>query len=284
MVYQWDYGGGDIYTLFAALTDLEREMVEESMRRVVINLSLTIMPDIRRLPYIWFSTRQWSSTQLYGVMRVLAHIEEGLRLLFESLHAQGALVVAAAGNDSTYATAKGQPVRPPRTPARYETTLGVSSVTGNYAPAVYANAANIPTSNSGVVVLGGDGRSRLDEGDRDDRDDRDTDRDSQTNGSVGSVEEHNELADAVRTIYISPTFPTGEQNMSGWADVHGTSFSTAIVSGLAAHLIAQNWTPSNAITRLAAGRERRSGPLFGAQPEVPRLQANVIRVQQQFGV
>ncbi|HCI79796.1 MAG TPA: hypothetical protein DHW02_08905, partial [Ktedonobacter sp.] len=124
-----DYGGGDIYTLFAALTDLEREIVSGPLRHLVINLSLTIMPDIRRLPYIWLSSRQWPSTQLYGVMRVLNHIEEGLRLLFESLYAHGALVVAAAGNDSSDTTESGRPARPPRAPARYDTTLSVSSVT-----------------------------------------------------------------------------------------------------------------------------------------------------------
>ena len=258
-----DYGGGDIYTLFAALTDLEREIVSGPLRHLVINLSLTIMPDIRRLPYIWFSTRQWSSTQLYGVMRVLNHIEEGLRLLFESLYAHGALVVAAAGNDSGDTTESGRPARPPRAPARYDTTLSVSSLTAHFAPASYANAANMPTSNSGVAVIGGDGRIRQDE-----------------QADMSDID----IPDAIRALYISPTFPTGEQNTSGWADVHGTSFSTAMVSGLAAHLMAQNSTASNAITRLVGGRERRSIPLFGTQPEVPRLLANVIRMQQKFGV
>ena len=92
-----DYGGCDLYNVFAALTDLERELFSGTIRRLVINMSLTIMPDIRRLPFLWFDNRQWPTTQLYGVMRVLNHIEEGLRLLFESLHAHGALVVAAAG-------------------------------------------------------------------------------------------------------------------------------------------------------------------------------------------
>ena len=112
-----DYGGSDLYSLFAALTDLEREMVSGSIRRLVINLSLTIMPDIRRLPYIWFENRQWTATQLNGVTRVLNHIEEGLRLLFESLYSHGALIVAAAGNDSSSASEQGLPPRPPRAPA-----------------------------------------------------------------------------------------------------------------------------------------------------------------------
>jgi len=52
-----DYGGGDLHSVFAALTDLERELMSGSIRRLVINLSLTIMPDLRRLPYIWFANR-----------------------------------------------------------------------------------------------------------------------------------------------------------------------------------------------------------------------------------
>ncbi len=107
-----DFGGGDLYALFAALTDLEQELVSGSIRSLVINLSLTIMPDINRLPYLWLSDHQWQGKQLPGAMRVLTHIEEGLRLLFESLYAQGALIVAAAGNDSFNARNLPLPTRP----------------------------------------------------------------------------------------------------------------------------------------------------------------------------
>lgn len=251
-----DYGGGDLYSLYAALTDLEREMVTGSIRRLVINLSLTIMPDIRRLPYLWFDHRQWPTTQLTGIIRVLGHIEEGLSLLFESLYAHGVLVVAAAGNDSLRANQQGLPPRPPRAPARYETTLGVTSVNSKFAPSIFANAANIAPSSTGVATLGGDDYGSLDT---------------------------NALPDAVRGIYISPTFPNGEQNASGWADWCGTSFSTPIISGLSAHLMAQGRTASNTIA-LLTGQERRGDTLFGSTPEVPTLLANVIRVQQQFGL
>ena len=251
-----DYGGGDLYSLFAALTDLEREIVTGSIRRLIINLSLTIMPDIRRLPYIWFDHRQWPTTQLTGVIRVLNHIEEGLRLLFESLFIQGALVVAAAGNDSVRANQHRLPPRPPRAPARYETTLSVASVNSTFAPSIFSNAANIPPSDTGVATLGGDGYGSLDA---------------------------NALPDAVRGVYISTTFPSGEQNTSGWADWCGTSFSTPIISGLSAHLMAQGRTASNTIAFLA-GQERRGESLFGSPPEASSLLANVIRVQQRFGL
>ena len=251
-----DFGGCDLYNLFSALSDLEQDMVSGAIRRLVINLSLTVMPDIRRLPYVWFDHRQWPSTQLAGAVRVLSHIEEGLRLLFESLYAHGALVVAAAGNDSALSSKQGQKPRPPRTPARFDTVLSVTSVNSRFAPSQFANLACIPPQNEGVATFGGD--------------------------SYGSTDASG-LPDAVRGIYIAPTFPNGEQNVSGWADWSGTSFATPIISGLGAHLLAQGWSAPNVITRIAAGKERRTEKLFGSSPDVPDLLANVIRVQQRFG-
>jgi len=251
-----DFGGGDLYNIFAALTDLELELVSGGIRHLVINLSLNIMPDIRRLPYVWFDHRQWPSTQLAGAVRVLTHIEEGLYLLFESLYAHGALIVAAAGNDSFLVNKKNQKPRPPRVPARYETTLSVTSVNSRYAPSAFANAASMPPVNTGVATFGGD--------------------------SGGLVDAYG-LPEAVRGVYIAPTFPDGEQNVTGWADWSGASFATAIISGLGAHLMAQDWPLSNAITRIVAGKERRTEKLFGSGPDVPDVLANVIRVQQRFG-
>lgn len=249
-----DYGGGDLYNLFAALTDLEQELVSGAIPRLVINLSLTIMPDLRRLPYIWLVDRDWPSTRLPGAIRALSHIEEGLRLLFESLHANGALIVAAAGNDSS--TQPQQP-RPPRAPARYHTILGVTSLNSRFEPSRFANAANVPPLDAGVATFGGDYLGSAD-----------------TNG----------LPDAVRGVYLSPTFPGGEQNSSGWADWCGSSFATSIISGLGAHLIAQDNSASSVITRIAAGPRHRSDKLFGVEPDAPTLLANIVRVQQRFGM
>ncbi len=187
---------------------------------------------------------------------MLAHIEEGLRLLFESLHAQGVLIVAAAGNDSLLARKQGQKPRPPRAPARYETVLSVTSVNSHFTVAQFANLACLPPANAGIATFGGD---------------------------VYGSTDANGLPDAVRGLYISPNFPNGEPNTSGWADWRGTSFSTAIISALGAHLIAQNWSAPQAITRIAAGRERRTDKLYGTSPDIPELLANIIRVQQRFG-
>lgn len=250
-----DYGGGDLYNIFAALTDLEVELFSGHIRRLVINLSLNIMPDIRRLPSIWFDHRQFPSTQLAGAVRILTHIEDGLRLLFESLYAYDVLIVAAAGNDSVHANKQGQKPRPPRIPARYASILSVTSVNSRFAPSIFANAACMPPLNAGVATFGGDSDGKLD-----------------ANG----------LPEAVRGVYIAPTFPGGEQNVSGWADWSGSSFATAIISGLGAHLRAQDWPLAMAIARIATGKERRTGKLFGSSPDVPELIANVVRVQQRF--
>lgn len=252
-----DFGGGDLYSLFAILTDLERELVSGTIRRLVINLSLTIMPDVRRLPSIWFQERQWPTSQLLGTQRALAHIEEGLRLLFESLLAQGALVVAAAGNDSSLTQVQGLSPRPPRAPARYPSTLGVTSVNSNAFPSAFANAANMPGIEAGVATFGGD--------------------------KAGALDMHG-LADAVRGVFISPTFPTGELNSTGWADWSGTSFATPMMSALGAHLLAQGWSAENVIARLSAGQEARGDSLLGNAPDVESLLANVINVRQRFGV
>jgi hypothetical protein len=250
-----DFGGGDLYNLFAALTDLEQELVAGAIRRLVVNLSLTVMPDPRRLPYIWFHSRGWQSAQLAGAVHILGHIEEGLRLLFESLHAQGALIVAAAGNDSLFAQREGKQARQPRAPARYETTLGVAAVNSRFVPAAFANAASQPALVTGVASLGGDMYEALD-----------------VHG----------LPEAVRGVYISPGFPGGEPNTSGWADWCGSSFAAPIISALGAHLFAQGWSNQQAMARIVFHQGRGSSQLFGSRPDAPALLANVVRVQQQF--
>jgi hypothetical protein len=252
-----DYGGGDLYNLFAALTALEQELANGSIRRLVVNLSLTTMPDAQRLPYIWFDHRQWASAQLASVVRVLTHIEDGLRLLFESLYAQGALLVAAAGNDSFAASQEGRRRRPPRAPARYASVVSVTSVNSRFEPSRFANAAALPPVNGGVATFGGD---------------------------VEGVKDVNDLPDAVRGVYISPAFPEGEPNTTGWADWSGSSFSAPIISGLGAHLLAQGWSATNTLTRMTSGGERRAGLLYGSPPDVPVLLANLIRAQQRFGL
>ncbi len=88
----------------------------------------------------------------------------------------------------------------------------------------------------------------------------------------------------MRGVYISPTFPGGEQNTTGWADWCGSSFAAAIISGLGAHLVAQGDPVSISMKRIVIGRGRRTDKLFGIAPDAPKLLANIVRVQQRFGM
>jgi hypothetical protein len=60
--------------------------------------------------------------------------------------------------------------------------------------------------------------------------------------------------------------------------------STAIISAYGAHLLAQDWSASNAMAHIAAGQAHRTDKLFGPGPDIPDLLANVVWVQQRFGV
>ncbi|MGB8348124.1 MAG: hypothetical protein WCD86_24800, partial [Ktedonobacteraceae bacterium] len=138
---------------------------------------------------------------------------------------------------------------------RYASVLGVTSVNSRFAPSLFANAANMPPFQTGIAAFGGDHAGTLDE---------------------------SGLPDAVRGLYISPTFPEGEQNASGWADWCGSSFSTAMISALGAHLMAHGRTAADALLDIAAGQQRRER-IFGGAPDAPSLLANVVQVRQKFG-
>ena len=92
----------------------------------------------------------------------------------------------------------------------------------------------------------------------------------------------NGMPDAVRGLFISPTFPGGEPNTTGWADWCGSSFAAPIISALGAHLIAQGWSAANTISRIAMRQDQGNENLFGSAPEAPSLLANIVRVQQRF--
>jgi hypothetical protein len=254
-----DFGGGDLYTLFAALTDLERELTAGELPRLVVNLSLTVMPEIRRLPYLWFYDRLWESKQLIAPTRVLWHIEEGLRLLFQCLADEGALIVSPAGNDSFQAVQKQEQRHPPRAPARYESTVSVTSVNSRFEPSLFANAASMSSVRHGVATFGGDSYT---------------------------LKDAQGMPEAVRGLYIAPTFPEGHQNMNGWADWSGSSFAASIISGMGARLLAQGLSLADTKERLLSSQAASSGvkSLYGSPPDIPTLLANLVRVRQRFGL
>jgi hypothetical protein len=48
--------------------------------------------------------------------------------------------------------------------------------------------------------------------------------------------------------------------------------------------MAQGWSVANILARFSVGQERRGEMLFGTAPEAPTLLANIVRVQQRFGL
>src|SRR5262249_55911569 len=116
--------------------------------------------------------------------------------------------VAAAGNDSLTQVEARRPRMEPRLPARFDTVLGVAATTSDpRRPAPYSNLGDERELGDHVATFG------------------------------GSVSDGLEPEDGVIGIY-SGEFPLRRPNETGWAYWSGTSFATAIVSGIAANL----WT------------------------------------------
>jgi subtilisin family serine protease len=109
--------------------------------------------------------------------------------------------VAAAGNDSF-----GQRRMEPRLPARFESVLGVAATTVDPdRPAPYSNLGDESELGDHVATFG------------------------------GSIDSHDQPERGVIGIYAGE-FPSGKSNDTGWAYWSGTSFATALVSGMAANV------------------------------------------------
>jgi subtilisin family serine protease len=132
-------------------------------------------------------------------------LQTGLDELGRYLALNNCLVVAAAGNDSV----AGELRLEPRLPARFETVLGVAATNLDGKPASYSNVGDEQRRGDHVATFGG--------------------------------ERGDECAplDGVTGLY-SGEFPGLEPNTTGWASWSGTSFATAIVSGIAANVWASN--------------------------------------------
>ncbi len=221
-----EMGIGDLSLL---LLGLQRVLTGKTERAPqIVNLSLGFLPHPARLPAAWYGLRRphdpiylhaeemfdperderWVSGNRVEVGRTIDLLEVGLRELSTYVSHNNCLVVAAAGNDSLGQVDAHQARMQPRLPARFNTVLGVAATTSDpRQPARYSNVGDERELGDHVATFGGNSSDTL------------------------------EPEDGVIGIY-SGEFPDQRPNETGWAFWSGTSFATAIVSGIAANL----WT------------------------------------------
>jgi hypothetical protein len=216
-----DEGGvGDLSLLLAAL----RELLERKPEGApwIVNMSLGFRPHPGHLPAAWYGLtlddptytpapemfdprhdRRWVASHGHEVARTTDLLQAGLSLLGRYLSLNNCLVVAAAGNDSEAGDIRLEP----RLPARFETVLGVAATDADPRKAAsYSNLGDEQRRGDHVATFGGERDARK----------------RPIDGVVG--------------VY-SGDFPSeGDENATGWAYWSGTSFATAIVSGIAANV------------------------------------------------
>jgi hypothetical protein len=263
-------GVGDLSLL---LLGLQRVLAGKPERAPqIVNLSLGFLPHPARLPAAWYGLRRphdpayihaeemfdparderWVSGNRVEVHRTIDLLEVGLRELSTYLSLNNCLVVAAAGNDSLGQVDAHQARMEPRLPARFNTVLGVAATTSNpRQPARYSNVGDERELGDHVATFGGNASDAL------------------------------EPEDGVIGIY-SGEFPDQRPNETGWAFWSGTSFATAIVSGIAANLWAAGRTqqPNQHAASLLADLHAEASD-FG--PYVAALRTPAIEVRGRWG-
>lgn len=123
-------------------------------------------------------------------------------------------ILAAAGNDGIAGSER--PIS--RYPASLANVIGVGALDASHAPAVYSNLADVPTA-EGLITFGGS----IDP--------------TKTRELVDGVEYTTSDTEGMRGVYIG-AFPDGTPNETGYGMWAGTSFSTPVITGLVAKLIA----------------------------------------------
>jgi hypothetical protein len=217
-------GIGDISLLLAGLQQVLANKRPETPQ--IVNLSLGFLPHPARLPAAWFGLRRdhdprflyapelfdpardqrWVNSHRRDVDRTVDLLEVGLRELGRYLSLNNCLVVSAAGNDSLEASEAGRVRMQPRLPARFETVMGVAATTADpRIPAPYSNIGDERELGDHVSTFGGNVTHEL----------------LPEDGVIGNY---------------AGQFPSGAANTTGWAAWSGTSFATAIVTGIAANL------------------------------------------------
>jgi len=241
-----DFGVGDIRTLNAALIDIRKRMSPPDphsnepgdlyKKPVVINLSLVVLPPEDDIPEgVTDATLKATQSSLYSLLQCLAD--------------QGAIFVAAAGNDSDPRMNASEKRFGPRYPAALGSDhhamtamISVGAVNRNRQAAKYSNYPGP----YGIATYGGDLPKP------------DPWLPLAMDHVVARVDT-NEI-DALCGVYTAAQYPALSRNdpeseypapnSSAWAYWSGTSFATPIISALAARIL-QGRDPKNIDVRQA---------------------------------
>src|SRR5579875_288950 len=241
-----DYGTFDTLTLVATLQNILQLMLRDVEdgglrgRPVVINLSLVLAPPQEELTGFWLGDDgsfppDSISKKRPGPDLLLI----GLRTVIQSLTTLGAVVVAAAGNDSNSPSTPYR--RGPRYPAAFPEVISVGAVDKCYRAASYSNYPALPPNYNGVATYGGSrpipvppvGPQGI-----------------VPPGAVGPDAHYWTAArdvDSPIGVFSSHRYPRlvaeeqppeyKEPNGHAWAYWSGTSFATPIISAVAARLL-----------------------------------------------
>jgi subtilisin family serine protease len=199
---------------------------------VVINLSLVLTPSEEDLLRVWFGV---DPTHTMEGMAETKYDSELLRLhlhkVIQSLTANGAVMVASAGNDSNWLDMPGR--MGPRYPAAFGEVIAVGAVDKDRNAARYSNYPQSQGHHNGIATYG---------------------------GAIPTPDDiERDSIDAMRGVYSDRLFPApvaenppkqdyDPRDPNAWAYWSGTSFATPIVSAVSARvlqLIAGKWPSSS---------------------------------------
>lgn len=228
-----DYGVCDIHMLIHELEKIHWRLTAGDLhsKPVVINLSLVVIPPHDELPHFWYSDEQCThADEMMEMMEEMDAMHAPLHLVMQSLTSSGAVVVASAGNDSNTPDMPERMV--PRYPAAFPEVISVGAVDSAGEAVPYSDYPALLPDHNGIVTYGG----------------------ALAGPKPSSPEPHVEAkidpskpTDAPRGIYSAPTYPSlsadapdkeyGAPTPAAWAYWSGTSFSTPIISAVAARLL-----------------------------------------------
>ncbi|HEY6409368.1 MAG TPA: S8 family serine peptidase, partial [Ktedonobacteraceae bacterium] len=163
-----DSGIGDFAIICKALEDIQGRMETEAKKlgKVVVNMSLVITPADEEIAGLWFGDDfTCHAGDLGSMMQEVKLLRLGLHMVIKSLTAQGAVVVASAGNDSKadprlssmgMNMGMDMPWRlGPRYPAAFPEVISVGAVLKDGSAASYSNFPALPPNHNGIATHGG---------------------------------------------------------------------------------------------------------------------------------